>query len=536
MYNCKYFVMFRGDDTDFAGNQRFVVELQTELDLTGMTAHFRLLGFQQDFDEIPNDKKLEIVIPASSTSKFPLGSADAEVWLIDSEDRRRTVANRIHFIVTNSIREAYDNDDPQAITVVISGGGGTVDSISWNNITNKPQDLMMHREFSGLPSEDMIPSEVGLPEICNMLNQIKNLLRPATAMLMALLLPYALVGASVSTNQLMNLKGASNVVTAVSLDGLATTNDVDFSQANTQLVNTIHDVAPTPGNYSAVSNAAMNALSRAEAAAGFTPWVFSDGVDRGQPVWDENFQYWYLNYEGITYSEQSGTIGDDATIISSWMYFDSGEEVSVPWTTTRTRLPTMADIAAVKQFATNYTDSATNALVDALTSGAITVTQANDARHALSLEGTYDARFADAIFSQLDASTETNATQTAQIAANASAATNYTDAAIAGADTSYRRFTALTNLNQSVQFVTLSASDTTLSIEPPTNGDTKDWIVYVLAATNTTLVLPPATWYMTDTANTNDIPAGMTAFYFTQMTDGLYMLGRQELKPITIVR
>lgn len=237
MYNCKYFVVFKGDDTDFMGNQKFVIELQTELDLTGMSAHFRFLDFAQDFDSIPEDKKLEIVIPATSTSKFPLGTADAKIWLVDANGKKRTVANRIHFVVTNSVREAYDNDDPQAIAVVISGGGGTVDSISWNNITNKPQDLMMHREFSDLPAEDMIPAEVGLPEICNMLNQIKNLLRPAM-MFVASMLTFTCSAYSIGTNALMNLKGSSVVVTNVDLSGLE------------------------PGNYNEVSNRAMNAILR----------------------------------------------------------------------------------------------------------------------------------------------------------------------------------------------------------------------------------------------------------------------------------
>ena len=120
------------------------------------------------------------------------------------------------------------------------------------------------------------------------------------------------------------------------------------------------------------------------------------------------------------------------------------------------------------------------------------------------------------------------------IDAEAQNATNAANYAVSIADTSYARFVTLTNVNQSVQFVTLSENDTTLSIELPATGETKDWIVYVLAATNTVLSLPPATWYMTDTANTNAIPAGMTAFYFSQMATGIYMLGRQELEPVTI--
>ena len=123
--NCckhKYFVIYRGDDTDFPGNQDLIVELNTERDLTGCSAHFSFQGFTQDFTEIPADKKLRLVIPNSATGKFALGAADAKLWLTNGT-KIRTVESRIHVVVTNRVDEAYDNDDPQAIAVTISGGG-----------------------------------------------------------------------------------------------------------------------------------------------------------------------------------------------------------------------------------------------------------------------------------------------------------------------------------------------------------------------------------------------------------------------------
>lgn len=123
--NCckrKYFVIYRGDDTDFPGNQELIVELNTERDLTGCSAHFSFQGFTQDFVEIPSDKKLHLIIPNSATGKFALGVADAKLWLTNGT-KIRTVESRIHIVVTNRVDEAYDNDDPQAITVTISGGG-----------------------------------------------------------------------------------------------------------------------------------------------------------------------------------------------------------------------------------------------------------------------------------------------------------------------------------------------------------------------------------------------------------------------------
>lgn len=126
----QFFILYRGDDSNFTGNQEIIIELQTTLDLTGCKAHFKFLDFQQDFNPIPADKKLHLVFPKASTARFPVGAMDAELWLEDTNQKRRTVANRIHIVITQSISEAYDSSDPQAITVVI--GGGYVD---WKNVT-----------------------------------------------------------------------------------------------------------------------------------------------------------------------------------------------------------------------------------------------------------------------------------------------------------------------------------------------------------------------------------------------------------------
>ena len=140
--NCckhKYFVIFRGDDTDFPGNQELVIEIDTTRDLTGCSAHFSFQGFVQDFAEIPADRKLRLVIPNSETGKFALGAADARLWLTNGQ-KIRTVENKIHIVVTNRVEEAYDNDDPQAITVTISGGGGGSTVVLDDTVTAESQN------------------------------------------------------------------------------------------------------------------------------------------------------------------------------------------------------------------------------------------------------------------------------------------------------------------------------------------------------------------------------------------------------------
>ena len=122
----QYFVLYRGDSSDFPGNQELIVEINTTRDLTGCSAHFQFQDYRIDFDSIPADKKLHLVFPSSETKKFTIGASDAKLWLTygsGTDEKTRTVENRIHVVVTNNVDEAYDNDDPQAVTVTISGGG-----------------------------------------------------------------------------------------------------------------------------------------------------------------------------------------------------------------------------------------------------------------------------------------------------------------------------------------------------------------------------------------------------------------------------
>lgn len=162
-----YIVLFRGDDTDFVGNQEIIVKITTERNISGCKAYFKYMGNIQTFDEIPENKELHLVFSHEQTKEMPLGTWDAELYLIDENGKRMTVNNRIHMLVTNSVGEAYCPDDPQAVSVVISankyiedaevsadgktltltkkdgtevsfsggGGGGTND---YNDLENKP--------------------------------------------------------------------------------------------------------------------------------------------------------------------------------------------------------------------------------------------------------------------------------------------------------------------------------------------------------------------------------------------------------------
>ena len=151
-----YIVLFKGDDSDFEGNQSVDIVIDTELDTTGMKAHFRFMDFVQDFDSIPENKTLSLVFPNAKTSEFPLGAADATLRFEDASGKFRTVSNRIHIVVTNSVHEAYDNEDSQSITVTVKG------TVTWEMIEGKPTfaTVATSGSYNDLSDKPTIPAPV----------------------------------------------------------------------------------------------------------------------------------------------------------------------------------------------------------------------------------------------------------------------------------------------------------------------------------------------------------------------------------------
>lgn len=91
--------IFRGDDTDALGYQTIVGTIRTDLDLTGCRAVFKYLSFSVEFNPIPEDKKLTVIIPASETKKFPPGLGYASLRVYDAEGKLCTFSNRIMVFV-----------------------------------------------------------------------------------------------------------------------------------------------------------------------------------------------------------------------------------------------------------------------------------------------------------------------------------------------------------------------------------------------------------------------------------------------------
>ena len=103
-------------------------------------------------------------------------------------------------------------------------------------------------------------------------------------------------------------------------------------------------------------------------------------------------------------------------------------------------------------------------------------------------------------------------------------------------DTSYQRYTGITNKNQSVQYICTDANTTELEILMPDSGITKDWLVYILPMADLNIVLPPANYWVANESVTNSVPADTpTALYFTQIDNNTFSIGRKEFIPITVL-
>lgn len=155
-----YIKIFRGDDTDFNNSKFLKILLVTDIDLTGFKGIFNLLGFSYTGNVNATDKSLEIEIPASATSNFPIGPAQGVFRLEDTSNKLKTVSNTIPFYVTNQIftdqPEEIILDVPPNYPIFIfikvyeNGSGGDVNppapggTSDYNELSNIPT-------FNGTP-------------------------------------------------------------------------------------------------------------------------------------------------------------------------------------------------------------------------------------------------------------------------------------------------------------------------------------------------------------------------------------------------
>ena len=213
---------------------------------------------RREFTNLAAGQIVRVAFSSQETGRFALGTYPMRVALVDADGVETDIGG-------TSVRIRV-TDDPNEVTngvaLVLSapgaeGGGST-----------------------GLAGVEGLPEQFTDNQLRAKLNEVIGKLGgTVTAIALALLLPLAAAAAGVTTATKGEIKNTEPVVTAVDLSGLATTQDVAKAiegahAANASNVYTkaeteqkIRDMAPTPGNYQAVSNAAMNAVSESRATA-----------------------------------------------------------------------------------------------------------------------------------------------------------------------------------------------------------------------------------------------------------------------------
>lgn len=91
----------RGDDSDALG-EKIVLNLQTDIDLTGWSAVFQLANFRQKFEDISN-KVLSLVFSKKDTKRLPLGLILGGLKIYNSEGKAHTVIRDIPFEVLSEV-------------------------------------------------------------------------------------------------------------------------------------------------------------------------------------------------------------------------------------------------------------------------------------------------------------------------------------------------------------------------------------------------------------------------------------------------
>ena len=159
---------------------------------------------------------------------YVLGAGDVTVV---SRDATIRVDGKVYYLhLLDSLPETPNIGDMCEIDGAYKFWNGT----RWVSFGGGGGD-MSHADFAELAQiADLVPDDVGLPEVCQLMNTIKNLLKPSAALL-ALALPFLVfaTAAEVEVNKLSNLKGGSNVVTRVNLSGFAKTNSLPAIAAAT---------------------------------------------------------------------------------------------------------------------------------------------------------------------------------------------------------------------------------------------------------------------------------------------------------------
>ncbi len=100
----QYIPIYFGDDTDFNDRVFVTVNIQTQMDLSGMTATLYLGQLKKDYSMVNNS--FEITLSANETKTLPFGELMGQIALFDTSNRRRTITSQVPFYVSKTVAGA----------------------------------------------------------------------------------------------------------------------------------------------------------------------------------------------------------------------------------------------------------------------------------------------------------------------------------------------------------------------------------------------------------------------------------------------
>lgn len=100
-----YITIVKGDDTDFLDNQYLVVKFNTEIELAGFQAIFKLGNIELLYPDL-SAKYIEIVLSKDVTSILPKGKMYGSLQLVDTQNRVRTITTVLPFNIITKVLNA----------------------------------------------------------------------------------------------------------------------------------------------------------------------------------------------------------------------------------------------------------------------------------------------------------------------------------------------------------------------------------------------------------------------------------------------
>lgn len=90
MKDNNYIELRQGDDSDFFGRE-IIVHLDTNKDMTGWTAEFKLGNITKNFNNFATSKQLEIVLSKTETESLPEGKLFGYIKITDANGKVGTL-------------------------------------------------------------------------------------------------------------------------------------------------------------------------------------------------------------------------------------------------------------------------------------------------------------------------------------------------------------------------------------------------------------------------------------------------------------